>query len=549
MKKLIRTYMHKNSILTMLLLLLAFLPVKGQEFISLHTDKPFYIAGERIWFSAYVLGEKGEAISEGNLLISLYDESGIKVQDHLVSVEGGKAVGDMYLDEALEAGNYLLRFVSPDVKQAQVYIQDAILPILHPSQLQSIQLSDATSEPAFSGDVPTSGVQAGGKLSASSVGANQSVELDIPEGANANVSVVVRHLSQVGMEEISWLPASFVPQSSSLGLASDSWNVSADLTKPSGGIIPSTVNVYWVEQDSQILAKVSDGKLMLPLPKRSGTQHFQLLDASPFPDHNFQAKWKQLSDLEIPLPRVPTMGEPSEAQKNYLYWSQRRKLVERLFQISMLEAVEEEKTLVRTKPDKSYSSQKYLAFRDLEAFFKEVLAPAIKMVNTKEGKSIRMLNFDSRVRFTQPPLIFLDDYLMKDITQLWEVNWNNVDYIEVFGSHEAMFPRFGPMGQGRGVIRLFTKGRQDFTGKVDFLPTYELEAYAGRNRFLIPENDQETPDLRPILFWDGELRINEEGKLRLSFPQSDLKGAFLLEVKGMKPEGEIFSSFYQYVIE
>ncbi|MEM8896851.1 MAG: hypothetical protein AAGC85_02045 [Bacteroidota bacterium] len=541
--------MHKNSILEMLLLVLAFVSVKGQEPISLHTDKPFYVAGERIWFSAYVLGGQGKAISEGNMLISLYDQSGRKVHDHLVAIEEGKAVGDMYLDEVLETGNYLLRFVSPDVKVGQMYVQDAILPILHPSLLQNIRISEATSEPLFSGEIPSSSLGAGVKLSTFSPGASQSVELDIPGGANANISVVVRHLSQVGTEEITWLPGSFVSQSSLLEQNSDSWNVSAGLSKPDGGIIPATVNAYWVEQDSQILAKVSEGKLMLTLPKRSGTQHFQLLDASPFPDHNFQAEWNQLSDLEIPLPNIPKMGELSEVQKNYLYWSQRRKLVERLFQISALEAVEEDQTLVRTKPDKSYSSQKYLAFKDLEAFFKEVLSPAVKVVNTKEGKSIRMLNFDSRVRFTQPPLIFLDDYLMKDITQLWEINWNNVDYMEVFGSHEAIFPRFGPMGQGRGVLRLFTKGRQDFTGKIDFLPTYELEAYASKNRFFISESNQETPDLRPILFWDGEMKLTEEGKLRLDFPQSDLRGDFLIEIKGLSSTNTIFEAYHTYSVE
>ncbi|MEM7513264.1 MAG: hypothetical protein AAF388_20210, partial [Bacteroidota bacterium] len=489
------------------------------------------------------------AVAKGNLLISLYDESGKQVQDHLVSIEGGKAVGDIYLDEGLEAGNYLLRFVTPDVKAGQMYVQDVVLPLLHPSLLQNIQVSEAISEPSYAEEIPFSDLQAEGKISTLSAGETQNIELEIPGGANAKVSVVVRHLSQVGMEEMSWLPGSFITQSSLGGQASDSWNVSVDLSKPDGGIIPATVNVYWVEQDSQVLAKVSEGKLGLNLPKRSGTQHFQLLDASPFPDHNFQAKWSQLSDLEISLPNIPKMGELSEVQKNYLYWSQRRKLVERLFQISTLEAVAEDNILVRTKPDKSYSSQKYLAFKDLEAFFKEVLAPAIKVVNTKEGKSIRMLNFDSRVRFTQPPLIFLDDYLMKDITQLWEVNWNNVDYMEVFGSHGAMFPRFGPMGQGRGVIRLFTKGRQEFTGKIELLPVYELDAYASRNKFLVSERNQETPDLRPILFWDGDLNLDEEGKLRLTFPQSDLTGAFLLEVKGIKPGGERFSSFYQYVIE
>ncbi len=541
--------MPKNSSLVFLLLMLAFLTGKGQEPISLHTDKPFYVAGERIWFSAYVLGEQGKALQEGNLLISLYNESSQQVQDHLVSIEGGKAVGDMYLDETLEAGNYLLRFVSPDVKPGQVYVQDAILPILHPSQLQSIQISEATSELDLSGEMPSSGLKAGGQLSTTSTGVNQNVELDIPGGANANVSVVVRHLSQVGMEKINWLPGSFVSPPSLAEQASDSWNISVALSKAAGGIIPATVNVYWVEQDSQILAKVSDGKLMLNLPKRSGIQHFQLLDASPFPDHNFQATWRQLSDLQVPLPKIPKMQELSEAQKNYLYWSQRRKLVERLFQISTLEAIEEEYTLVRNNPDKSYSSQKYLAFKDLEAFFKEVLAPAIKMVNTKEGKSIRMLNFDSRTRFTQPPLIFLDDYLMKDITQLWEVNWNNVDLIEVFGSHEAMFPRFGPMGQGRGVIRLFTKGRQNFTGKIDFLPTYELEAYASRNRFLVSENNQETPDLRPILFWDGDIRLNEDGKLSVNFPQSDLKGDFLIEIKGLTSTNGFFESYRTYSVE
>ncbi|MEM6764908.1 MAG: hypothetical protein AAF655_08280 [Bacteroidota bacterium] len=540
----------------MSMLLLLFLGISGyaiaQNYISLHTDKSFYVVGERIWFSAYLTSESGKPISSGDLSISLFHESGEELLTALFPIKDGQVAGDVYLEESLPVGNYLFSMSSLAIKPNEMYAQHVILPVLHPSLMETLQLPESVWPSLLVQELPTETPNVTVDMGVESLSPRKmiNVSLGSPQLKGRKVSVAIRHLNQTGLSEIQQLAGTFTPTSSSYPYSPDSWNLQAGLTKAGGGILPDMVNVYWAEQDTQMLSKVTDGSFSLSLPKRSGVQHFQVLDASPFPDHNFQVAWEQQGKERISLPPIPPMGELSEEQKSYLYWFQRRKLVERLFQFNLVSPAEEEgTTLVRPKADKSYSSQKYLAFKDLEAFIREVLSPAVKVVSTGRQKTIRMLNFDSRVRFTQPPLVFLDGYLMEDVSQVWEVNWNNVDRLELFGSHETIFPYFGPMGQGRGVIRLFTKGRQNFEGKISYLPISSLEAYSPPHTFQLPNNELAKPDLRPVLFWDGSLLMDKEGQAEISFPHSDLKGQFLIEVKGLQEDGTFFTAFYPYELD
>ncbi|UFH56615.1 carboxypeptidase-like regulatory domain-containing protein [Spirosoma sp. KNUC1025] len=79
--------------------------------LFLHTDKPFYATGDRIWLSAYLLDAltNQRPLGETAIHVDLLTASGKSVQHQWLRVEDGRAVGNFRLSDSLASGTYRLR--------------------------------------------------------------------------------------------------------------------------------------------------------------------------------------------------------------------------------------------------------------------------------------------------------------------------------------------------------------------------------------------------------------------------------------------------------
>ncbi|MGV8878670.1 MAG: hypothetical protein ACOH2A_06530 [Sphingobacteriaceae bacterium] len=82
-----------------------------QEKVYLHMDKPYYAAGDTIWFKAYVVIGAQHQLSamSGALYVELVDEKGAIVRSLKLPVVAGTTAGDFTIDDQLIAGNYRVR--------------------------------------------------------------------------------------------------------------------------------------------------------------------------------------------------------------------------------------------------------------------------------------------------------------------------------------------------------------------------------------------------------------------------------------------------------
>lgn len=80
-----------------------------QEKIYLHYDKSFYVAGETIWFKAYLVEGFLPSASSTVLAVELLNDSGRLIQKKVLPVMGSAAVGEFSLDKALAQGNYTVK--------------------------------------------------------------------------------------------------------------------------------------------------------------------------------------------------------------------------------------------------------------------------------------------------------------------------------------------------------------------------------------------------------------------------------------------------------
>ncbi|WP_073218497.1 alpha-2-macroglobulin family protein [Aequorivita viscosa] len=101
-------YSLKNSIIHKLT---DYSTIKYPEKIYIQTDKPYYTAGENIWFSAYLLNgvTHTTSLKSSVIYVELINERDSIIKEQKIFTESVSAKGDFALPMDLPDGNYLLR--------------------------------------------------------------------------------------------------------------------------------------------------------------------------------------------------------------------------------------------------------------------------------------------------------------------------------------------------------------------------------------------------------------------------------------------------------
>jgi hypothetical protein len=83
------------------------------EKVYLHYDKEYYVAGETIWFKAYLYSNGKPSGASNNLYVQLTDSKGAIVSTKKYAVFGAVSKGNIDLPDSLPQGNYYIRAVTP----------------------------------------------------------------------------------------------------------------------------------------------------------------------------------------------------------------------------------------------------------------------------------------------------------------------------------------------------------------------------------------------------------------------------------------------------
>jgi hypothetical protein len=84
---------------------------RPQEKLYVHLDKPFYAAGENVWFKAYLMeGSLHSLDSQSRVVyVELIDASKTVFKRQMLYAAGGLTFGDFQLPDTLQEGNYAVR--------------------------------------------------------------------------------------------------------------------------------------------------------------------------------------------------------------------------------------------------------------------------------------------------------------------------------------------------------------------------------------------------------------------------------------------------------
>ncbi|HWR33823.1 MAG TPA: hypothetical protein VN451_09860, partial [Chitinophagaceae bacterium] len=89
-----------------------------QEKIYIHYDREYYVAGETIWFKAYIYNDGKPGSLSNNFYLQLANDKGHIILNKKIPVMGSVAKGNIDLPDSLSQGNYYIRAFTPGMLNA-----------------------------------------------------------------------------------------------------------------------------------------------------------------------------------------------------------------------------------------------------------------------------------------------------------------------------------------------------------------------------------------------------------------------------------------------
>ena len=480
---------------------------------SVHFDRPFHVAGEVAWFSAFL-----PQPAPPKVRVVVYAPDGSE-QDYffLETDEQGQVSGYYRWPFGLETGYYRLGL------QGMTEGKEVVALGMIPHAVYNDKRATATTAGTLSGT--TDALPASGGLSVGVDGGT--VRIGGLNGAAFSISVVNADISG-DMEGFQVTP--FTPNSSWADTLFYPANVMTAAGEPFNTNLlpffdPATFNFGFAKSDEK-------GDFMLELGPFTGKKDVQVraqeaLDLQP----------KLYSNKIAPLNTPPPV---TEAVAAYIDLSRRRRKIYQLFatvetEIDAEVAPQERKAL---KPNRDFNVQDYKSFPDMYNFFKEV-GGELRVRVKKENYRAQLYNAPNQRFFAENPLYIVDGKLTRNDNYVNNMNPGNVKYLAYYYIGNELRRNFPALGNN-GVVQIETirpVNKFPAADADDIFPVNGLQPQAA-----FPLRDaaaSEVPVLSPVLLWQTG-RADESATIKL--PATDDYGNYKIVVVARGADGLLRSA-------
>lgn len=217
----------------------------------------------------------------------------------------------------------------------------------------------------------------------------------------------------------------------------------------------------------------------------------------------------------------------------------------RMDTMSIDTAGEENKNPFYGEPSEVLVLEKYIDLPTIEEYFNEL--PGIVKLRKSQGKKQFRFLYSTQVEMSiYDPLVLVDWVAVNDIEKILAMTPLEVDRIELVNSPYLK----GNITYG-GIISFVSK-KNDFAG-ID-LPTsgtfvnYKfLEKCT--EKFPPGPSPGNIPDSRNTVYWNPDVKTNEEGIASISFTTPDTPGKYYILLRGMSKTGEIILTEEMFVVK
>ncbi|OOG69402.1 carboxypeptidase-like regulatory domain-containing protein [Algoriphagus sp. A40] len=531
-----------------------------QEKVYLHTDKPYYYAGDQVFFKGYLA--YGNPYLRAELSKVLYVELISTERDILIEkkfqIRDGIVVGDFYLPDSMAGEKYFLRSYTNWMRNYgpnQYFVQP--ISILDP--YKRIAPDEAV------GTWEVQGVQL--KADKSQFGAREKVEISL-KITDQKGNAIPATLSAGAWDATQMVPVNRVTDmekalglqgvSESLGLDRFSYpiekslSISGKVTDEKGKGVGTSLTAFVNDFQGMIdLETGSDGTFSLTDMEFYGPMKlaFSALDKKGKP-LNVELPATLKAPVALPadafFPKVIILATPVKTP------NPEEPQVE---ESSTNEQIPGEKPAIYGTPNfvvKGEDLTKTGNNSDLvSSLAGHVPSMRVSLVGATGQQQIRIRGGAISAGGSMEPIVMINGNIVGSsgaasaADNLRSVNPYDIDRVEVV---TRMAPMLGDQGKN-GVIAVYLKDRlvQDLSGQPG-LKEFVVEGYQPSGSFFVMDYEQMTDpvekDDRQTLYWNPYLIADEKGELSFSFYTNDSPGPVVIEVRGLGIDGEIVSGTF-----
>jgi hypothetical protein len=524
------------------------LPVESGEKVRLFTDRNIYGVNEKIYFTAgYSCIKELDTLHWSNVLyVELIRWNGMKLVQMKLKLAKPGTSGSMEIPGNIPSGNYYLRAYTKWMRNFSVQGYSYLpVKIVNPFRSEKDEGPEETT--VMNGStinlIRINTFKAiSCTISKNEFRPGEMVSVDLYTGNRSNsdiggycVSVAKAGVVDTTLHIIEPLPVPPEKNSSVIEYLPEirGFTVSGKVIDKPAGLPVNDIHVSLSEtQNGEYFAVYhtnSMGRFVFSLPEMKGKHDFYI-QADPLSEILID---NDFCNRPVKLPFIPFTLKDDEIERV-------KELVINM-QLSQRFMAEKEVTADRDSVNSPplpfygskmsvYKTEKYIELPNIEEFISDVILEA--EIKTKKGKVFLTIKKKTSVSDDDPPLILFDNIQIDNNDLLLKTPLNRIEKVEVADKDYIV----GDMKYS-GVFSIFSKNK-DFAGlELNRSGLFFTGEFPSEEK-TIPDfgkraNNPRLPDRRNLLYWNPDIHLTAGKKTTISFYASDIKGDYIVYIRGM----------------
>lgn len=544
------------------------LPSNPEENIVLHTDRDFYLCGEKIWFKSYCLYQNrllNEDLSKV-LYVELYNDE--LILKHKFEITKGISSGSIQIPSDYKTGNYVLRAYTKYLQNFNVddYFSKFISivnPNEPPTKLEMKIINDSSNKFLYEHKITNLGSfnthsdqsidQKKLKISTNkeSFKTRELVSLTIDPSIfgsrgslDLNVSVVKKGTfrnstlsNQLKKHETakSSLPLKWIPETRDVSISGTAYN--SNTNKP-----VSDLRIY-------ISAFKDPAQIHIIRTKQNGEFIYSLNNLKDQRDIYLSPRSINREPIELKINNDFSTLFKDFKLNPIVIDSNKKILIEELninYQAGNIFKTDPGTTIIETKslpfnfdtPPFSVNLDKYVKTPTLEMVFDELI-PRCIVIKRRGNYHLIVDNEEDDILYKNP-LVLIDNIPIFDMNALMEISPSKIENISCYTL---------PLVLGDNIIKglvLITTRTDNFGGikmpEGSIFLNYQMISTSNKFESLLYDSEEKRlsrlADFRTTLYWNPELLL--ENKTTIQFYTSDHESEYVVIVRGLSANGEYY---------
>ncbi len=559
-----------------------------REDIFIHTDRDEYVAGENLWYAAYVVNRQDTepGIASRTAYIEILNSNNIPVMQKTISIADGSGNGVFLIPDTLSSGAYILRAYTNLMKNFppdQCFMKCIF--IYNTFGNNKFRIVSAYGRQPVPGLIFITAFKNSRNANFISGNPEEKIRIEAPATVKQREKVTVGiyldkslvsgdmkpNLSISVSPETNWGDSMEISGYLSAVRSEASDQASAgrsgirdymNKTEEEGRYLSGRIinkNQKNSRENMVVLLSIpgKEAFFQYAIADKEGNFSFYIENDSLQKDLVIQVAGNPDDDLiRLNSPYWESYAAFNEVSENSLFeippyireWSVNYQ-VGRVYGIKSM--------MVQVTPDRAFKipfrfygtpefelkMADYILLPDMREVFFE-LVPGVSLKTGRTGNSITVSNPRDNKVYESDATLMIDGIIISDPSLIAGMNTEIVERIEVMRTeYIAGGYHF------YGIVNVITKegnfNSLDLPKNAVRLPyrTYDPEI-----RFILPEysssgaKESRVPDYRNTLYWNPKVEPDPEGKARVEFWSSDFRSDFEINIQGMTADGKPFSA-------